>query len=213
MKLSAGMKVLFHGDSITDAGRDREDKYSLAGYVRMISGPLAAMGIETFNRAVSGERTGEMLSHFARDCEEVRPDLVSILIGINDTWRRYDSNAPTTVEDFERNYRAILETAKRYAGQIVILEPFLLPVDPEKSSLPRETNPDKSHFREDLNPKIDVVRKLAREYATDFLPLDGLFAEAVLHIPAELFSLDGVHPTEAGQRFIAAQWLNRAEQC
>ena len=201
MKLKAGMKILFDGDSITDANRDREDRYSLAGYSREIAGQLAAMGIECFNRGISGNRSCDLLARLEAECEEIRPDLISLLIGINDVWRRYDSNDPTSSGQFEENYRAILKIAKKYAGQIVILEPFLLPVDP-----------DKERFREDLDPKIRVVRKLAREFAvTDYLPLDGLFAEACVHLPPENFSFDGVHPTEYGHRYIAGQWLGRAE--
>ncbi len=201
MKLKSGMKILFDGDSITDAGRDREDKYSLSGYNRYISGSLAALGIECFNRAISGHRTCDLLSRIEEECREIKPDLVSILIGINDTWRRFDSNLLTTPAAFEDNYRGILEIVKKYAGQIVLLEPFLLPVDP-----------DKTCFREDLDPKIQVVRRLAREYAVDFLPLDGLFAEACVHMAPQNFSEDGVHPNENGHRFIAGQWLGRAEQ-
>ena len=68
MKLKSGMKILFDGDSITDAGRDREDRYSLSGYNRYISGSLAALGIECFNRGVSGNRSCDLLLRSHRSC-------------------------------------------------------------------------------------------------------------------------------------------------
>ena len=200
MILKKGMNILFEGDSITDACRDRADKHSLAGYTAYVAEALVEEGVECFNRGVSGNRSCDLLARFEESIREVRPDLVSILIGINDVWRRFDENNPTSPEEFERNVRAILEIAKKHAGQIVILEPFLFPVAPEKEC-----------FREDLDPKIAKLRKLAREYATDYIPLDGLFAEAYLHVAPQSFSTDGVHPIENGHRFIADEWLARAD--
>ena len=81
----------------------------------------------------------------------------------------------------------------------MILEPFLLPVEPSRMV-----------FREDLNFKIDVARALARDYAEAYVPLDGLFAKEVLNTEPALLSFDGVHPTELGNRKIAEWWMRRA---
>lgn len=192
------LKVLFQGDSITDAGRNRNDPADLGpGYPRFAAQELQSrfpMQAFTFiNRGVSGDRTVELLARWQEDCLDLQPDVVSILIGINDTWRAFDSNLPMTAEEYEANYRRLLEGVRKNThAKIMILEPFLL-----------HNAPDKDAWREDLNAKIMAARRLAREYAAAFVPLDGLFAAAsVAHEPA-YWAQDGVHPTEAGARFIA----------
>jgi acyl-CoA thioesterase-1 len=126
--------------------------------------------------------------------------VISILIGINDTWRRYDSNDPTHASAFEKNYRTLLEKITEHLNaRVVLLEPFLLHV-PD----------DRYVWREDLNPKIDVVRKLAIEFGTELLPLDGLFAQAATQAPAGYWAGDGVHPSAAGHALIAETWLGNA---
>ena len=94
--------------------------------------------------------------------------MVSILIGINDSWRRYDSDDPTPKENFEADYRYILrQTRDQLHTKLILCEPFVLPV-----------SEDRAAWREDLDPKISVVRKLAAEFNAIFLPLDGIFAQA-----------------------------------
>lgn len=191
-------KILFEGDSVTDHKRDRENLYSLSAYTKIIAEKFQKSEVECFNRAVGGDRTINVLERVAREFDEFHPDLFSLLIGVNDTWRRYDNNDPTSGAVFEKNLRNILETARRDKAKIVILEPFLLPTDPLKMVM-----------REDLDEKIDITRKLAREYADEFIPLDGLFAELTLKIKPELLSEDGVHPTDLAYEYIAKWWLER----
>lgn len=196
--------VLFQGDSVTDCRRNREKAYDLGeGYPAKIAGVWENLfpGHSTrfINRGVSGDRTINLLERYKKDFAEVKPDVVSILIGINDVWRRYDSNDPTSPEQFEKNYRTLLENLRRDLGKafIIIIEPFLLGSDPEKKI-----------YREDLDPKIQAVRGLAIEYADAFLPLDGIFARRAVEGWREAdMSADGVHPTAAGHGIIAAEWL------
>jgi lysophospholipase L1-like esterase len=129
----------------------------------------------------------------------LKPTVVSILIGINDTWRRYDSNQPTDAAAFRRDYRTLLEKVVEIGARIVLLEPFLLHV-PE----------DRFKWREDLNPKIDVVRQLAIDFQAELLPLDGLFAQAATQAPAAYWAPDGVHPSAAGNALLAETWLENA---
>ncbi|MDR3304145.1 MAG: SGNH/GDSL hydrolase family protein [Treponema sp.] len=201
---SNGTVVLFQGDSITDCGRDRQEARHLGfGYAAVIARLYDELfpghGVTFLNRGVSGDRSAEMLRRYDTDVVALKPDLVSILIGINDTWRRYDSNDPTSAESFERNFRAMLQNIKRDlpAARIVIIEPFLL-----------NTMADKQAWREDLDPKIEAVRRLAREFADVFIPMDGIF---VAHMVAGLkdadITEDGVHPTPVGHAIIAQTWL------
>lgn len=199
LEIKKGSKLLFEGDSITDAGRDYADMHSLSGYTKLIAAAGEKGGTESFNRAVSGHRTKDVLARIRGELQELRPDVFSILIGINDTWRRYDgANDPTSGEQFRKNLREILAAVRASGAKIILLEPFLLPTDPAKAVM-----------REDLDEKIDVARELAREFADEYVPLDGLFAELVLKIPPEQLSADGVHPTELGNEYIARWWLER----
>lgn len=150
------------------------------------------MDLEFINLGVSGNRTWDLLDRWQADCIDVQPDVVSILIGINDTWRAFDSNLPTTAAEYEANYRRLLEDVKQHTkAKILMLEPFLL-----------HNAPDKDGWREDLNAKIMAARRLAREYADAFVPLDGLFAAASVREAPAYWAADGVHPTEAGARLI-----------
>lgn len=198
MKIERKARILFDGDSITDAGRDRADEHSLSGYNRIIADRIGAE--RCYNRAVSGERTTELLARWERTLDETRPDYVSILIGINDVWRKYDSNNPTSHEKFKENYETILRTVCPRVKGVILLEPYLIPVLPEREIM-----------REDLNPKIDVIRALARKYRTAYVPLNGLYAEASITGDPKDYSDDSVHPNTGGHAFIAAEWLKHVE--
>ncbi len=194
--------VLFQGDSITDAGRDRHNDADLGwGYAALIAAWFSAAWPEKrvrfVNRGISGNRAKDLLARWSSDCLALKPNLVSILIGINDTWRRYDSNDPTSVEEFAASYRAILtQTREQLAARLVICEPFLLPVPDDRRA-----------WRVDLDPKIAAVRELAREFGAVYIPLDGLFAQASTRREPAFWAADGVHPTLAGHALIAQAWL------
>lgn len=196
------MKILFQGDSITDAGRNREDCHDLgSGYPKYAAENIRSRfpdrELEFVNLGVGGDRTWDLLRRWQADCIDIQPDVVSILIGINDTWRAFDSNAPTTAAEYEANYRKLLEDIRQHTkAKILILEPFLL-----------HNTPDKDNWREDLNAKIMAARRLAREYADVFVPLDGLFAAASVQKPPAYWAADGVHPTEEGARFIGEYYV------
>lgn len=194
--------VLFQGDSITDAGRSRENDADMGrGYAAMTAAWFSALypekHVRFINRGISGNRTRDLRARWQRDCLDLNPTWVSILIGINDVWRRYDSQDPTSIEDFEANYRHILElTQQELEARILMMEPFVLPVPA-----------DRIGWRVDLDPKIAVVRQLAREFDALYVPLDGPFAAAATQREMGFWLPDGVHPTPAGHALIAQAWL------
>ncbi len=200
--IKQGDTVLFQGDSITDAGRDRSNGADLGrGYALMAAGWFNALfpelGAKFLNRGISGNRVKDLQARWQQDCVDLQPDWVSIYIGINDCWRRYDREDPTSVETFAAGYRDLLErTSQMTKAKIVMLEPFVLPV-PE----------DRKQWREDLDPKINIVRELAREFGAHLVPLDGLFAQASTKAPSADWAPDGVHPSPAGHALIARAWL------
>lgn len=200
--------VLFQGDSITDAGCSRVDDADLGrGYAAMAAAWFSALypgkRVTFLNRGISGNRVKDLRSRWQPDCLALKPTWVSIMIGINDTWRRYDSHDPTSTEAYERDYRAILTDVRDTLGaRIIVVEPFMLPIPPDREA-----------WRVDLDPKIAVARKLAGEFDAVFVPMDGVFAEAATRQEMAFWLPDGVHPTPAGHALIARAWLKatRAE--
>ncbi|AKG34441.1 SGNH/GDSL hydrolase family protein [Paenibacillus durus] len=194
--------ILFQGDSITDVGRNRFDAYSLGnGYPLMVAGRLGLLFPEKklafYNRGVGGDRAADLVRRWDRDCLALKPTWVSIYVGINESWYRYDSGEETTPEAFEAQYRNLLDrTRQTLDAKLILIEPFVLPVQ----GLNRD-------WREDLDPKIAVVRKLAREYRALLVPLDGLFAAASIKADPAYWTEDGVHPTPAGHALITEAWL------
>ncbi|WP_245237223.1 SGNH/GDSL hydrolase family protein, partial [Paenibacillus ihuae] len=162
--------------------------------------PRAAVSGEEanfFNRGINGNRVVDLQERWDRDCLGLNPTWVSIYIGVNDTWRHMDSGQETTAAEFEASYRDLIERTKAsVSAKLVLIEPFVLPV-PE----------DRKTWRRDLDPKIHVVRELAREYGALLVPLDGLFAAASMKAEPAFWVGDGVHPSPAGHALIADAWL------
>ncbi|MEO7934177.1 MAG: SGNH/GDSL hydrolase family protein [Chthoniobacterales bacterium] len=198
--------ILFTGDSITDRGRKRDaalnDPLALGvGYVRLLSErirtELQSPELTIINCGMSGNRIYDIEDRIESDLLAFKPTVVSILAGINDTWRRYDSNIISETGAFQASYRRILERVRDELGaRIIILEPFLLPV-----------GKDRRTWREDIDPKITAIRELAAEFAVAYIPFDGIFAAACCQSPAEHWLPDGVHPSPAGNALMADMWM------
>ena len=205
LRIENGQKILFIGDSVTDCGRTTSENINFLGhgYPIFIASLLGAEMPETeltfVNTGISGNRVCDLKNRWQQDVIDHKPDVVSILIGINDVWRRYDSNSPTPAEVFEQDYRAILEkTISDLPGvQIVMMEPFLLPI-PE----------DRRMWREDLDVKLQVIRDLAVEFADVLVSLDGIFAAAAVKREKSFWTPDGVHPAAPGHALIAESWIH-----
>lgn len=202
--LTKGQTLLFQGDSITDCNRDRDDIGSLSGgYPGMVAKMYNLLfpdnEVTFINKGISGNRVIDLLERYDEDFKELNPDFISILIGINDTWRRYDANDPTSRESFMNSYRELLSKIKADMPntKIMIVEPFVL-----------YSLEDRKAWREDLDPKIDVVRELAKEYADYYLPLDGILAKAAVEeYTSEEIAEDGVHPSQKGHSIIAREYM------
>ncbi len=197
------IRFLFQGDSVTDADRDRRNYYNLGrGYAKFTAETLREMFPETefefINLGIGGNRTDQLFDRLYEDCVNLRPDIVTVLIGINDIWHRHDSKKITTTdEQFAANYRAILARIKAETNaKLAVFLPYLLDC------------PNQANLRPDLDRMIPVAREIASEYADVLVELDSAFAEALKTQPAPLYySADGVHPNENGARFIAKQFV------
>ena len=190
------MRILFQGDSVTDAGRNRDDLTDLGpGYpsvtAQRLRDAFPQVDFTFFNKGISGNRTDQLVARLQEDFLDLKPDLVTILIGVNDSWHRMEAPFIDTTEEMtEANYRAVLDALKARDIPIVILEPFAMPI--ERTEV----------FRSDLYNKINVIRKLALKYAVAYIPLDGLAtANAVQNGPLYLAN-DGIHPNQNGIRWL-----------
>lgn len=195
-------RVLFIGDSITDAGRDRSDDGSLgSGYVAEVARTYSGSseGVRFLNRGISGNRVRDLKARWQADCLDLKPDLLSIMIGVNDTWRRYDKDDPTSAEAFEADLDTILTrvTTELPDTRLVVLEPFLLPVSDAQAL-----------WREDFDPKLAAVRHQAVKHNATLVPLDVALTEAAAKSSPAKLAHDGVHPTPEGHALIARTWLS-----
>lgn len=202
------MRLLFQGDSITDANRDKRNYYDLGpGYPKyaaeLIKAAHPELDVEFINLGISGNRTDQLFDRLYSDAIALEPDVISILIGINDVWHRHGpEKIMTTDEQFELNYRTILtELRAKTNAKIMILAPYLL-----DSEITAELRPD-------LDKILPIIKRLADEFADAYVELDPLFAEAISAAPERCYySADGVHPNENGARFIAKHYAAAVEK-
>ena len=198
-------RILFQGDSITDAGRDRENFYSAGvGYARLVS---AKMGFdypgeyEFLNRGVSGNKVTNLIARMKRDIINLRPDVLSILVGVNDVWHEVKRGEGNSTELYETAYELLINEVKKALpeARIIILEPFAL-----KGT---GTEEHWDIFEADVREKAQAAERVAKKYGLQFVPLQTCFDQALALAPAEYWLQDGVHPTAAGHELIAREWI------
>lgn len=201
------MRILFFGDSITDMARDRKYNNLIygqgVGYVNLIASELKysdPVNFEVINRGISGNRIVDLYARVKSDVWNFNPDVLSILIGINDIWHEIGDFNGVDIERFEKMYRILLEDTKKCLPnvKIMLLEPFFL-----------VGSATKEHIEEFSKAKeyAKVVKKLANEFDCAFVPLQDKFDEAAKKFGAEYYLYDGVHPDSAGAKLIANEWL------
>ena len=201
------LRIVFQGDSITDAGRDKRNYHDMGrGYPKYASEALTAahpdIEFDFINLGISGNRTDQLFDRLYPDAIALEPDIISILIGVNDVWHRYGGGRiMTTDAQIELNYRTILQELKaKTNAKIVMLSPYVL--DAEANA----------YLQKDLETVIPIVKKLADEFADVYIPLQDLFNEAMKTQPQPLYySGDGVHPNPNGAAFIGEQYAQAIE--
>lgn len=201
------IKILFQGDSITDAGRDRRNYHNMGqGYPKYASAYIADahsdVDFEFINFGISGNRTSELFDRLYPDAINFQPDIISILIGVNDIWHRYNTvPVKTTDAQLALNYRCILEELKRSTNaKIVMIAPYVL--DDET----------KDYLRPDLARILPIIEGLAAEFADVYIPLNKIFDEAMKTQSApKYYSDDGVHPNANGAEFIGKVYAEAVE--
>ncbi len=213
------MKILFEGDSITDGNRYKSrasewDKNHQIGhsYAYIITGLLGLMypqrRLEFFNRAVSGSQTGMLLSRWEESVLGINPDVLSVLVGVNDCiYHDRDVKCDYSAGNFKRNYRKLLTLSKEKnpALKIILLEPF--------AHIPGQKNAPTTDIARaaTLRSEQKIVRRLAAEFGAVFVPLQAAFDEAMTLREPQYWIWDGTHPTEAGHALIAREFLKHTK--
>jgi lysophospholipase L1-like esterase len=210
--LSKGDIILFQGDSITDFGRNREEgnlpnKQSMlgSGYPLFIAANLlanhVAAELNIYNRGISGDKVFQLAERWDADCLDLKPNIVSILVGVNDYWhtKLTDINYKGTVETYETDYRKLLERTKNNLPgvEIVICEPFIIHGG---LALNDTWEPNFAEYR-------NVSKALAKEFKAVFVPFQSVFNEALKKAPATYWGPDGVHPSLAGAQLMTQAWI------
>jgi lysophospholipase L1-like esterase len=204
-------RILFQGDSVTDCDRDRRVAAPNLpnglgkGYVFMIAGQLLAKrpndGLLVFNRGCKGDRVWHLLERWKQDCIQLKPDVVSIVIGGNDLWDKLEHRYDGTVQDFDQQFHELLSLTRAELphARLIVGEPFVL----------RCCIVDDRWF-----PAFDAYRAVTKRYADGFgalfVPLQSMFDEATRIAPPEFWAPDGIHPSVAGHHLIAQTWLRTA---
>ena len=207
------MKVLFYGDSITDAERSRPHDtiiYGLGyGYVRVIADRLMSEKPNEYtivNRGISGNRVVDLYSRMKSECTNLQPDVINILIGVNDVWHEIDSKNGVEIDRFEQIYRMMIQYFIKQVPnvKIILCEPFVLEGSATKST---EEMPDRWQRFQAVYDYAKVTEKLAKEFNLPFVPLQQKLDEGAKQHGVEHYLRDGVHPAVGGANLLAEEWV------
>jgi lysophospholipase L1-like esterase len=202
-KLKSDQTILFIGDSITDAGR-LEPAYKPFGfgYVHFVAYRLLAKypeyKLSIINTGISGDTIRDLNYRWEKDCLNHKPDILSVLIGINDVFRQYTGRPDEAVllDEYQLTYKRLLSLVKeKYKCQLILIEPFMFCDD--------KTNP----AYKTLQQYIHAVRALAEKFDAVLVPLQELIDNKITKVSPEKFSDDMVHPYVWAHAWIAQQWL------
>ena len=209
LALEKGEVILFQGDSITDAGRNKKNPRANQGLGRGYPSHIAAslhrdypdLDLQIHNRGISGNKVPDLDKRWDQDCLEIKPQIVSILIGVNDIWHMLNGRYDGTAEVYRDGFAALLERTKKALPSVtlVICEPFVLMSGTVLQN------------KDNWFPEFDTRRKYAKEVCDGagavWVPFQTMFDKAVAAgtKPAE-FAQDGVHPTQAGHQLMAETW-------
>lgn len=202
ISLRSGDTVMFTGDSITDCQHLEIEQPLGWGYPLRVAGEWGYRhpdrAVTFLNTGIAGNKVMDLETRWEGDVLSANPDIVSVLVGANDVgWKDYaEDGYEIPAAEYGAGYDRLLAPLAERGAKLILIEPFLLPV-----------NEAQRVQREDLDPKIQVVRELAAKYHAHLLAADGLFAELAATTGPAYWAADGVHPTPAGHAALAAAWL------
>jgi lysophospholipase L1-like esterase len=202
--------ILFQGDSITDAGRNKEDtsfnnpRMLGTGYAMLAAARLletkASLNLKIYNKGISGNKVFQLAERWDQDCLALKPDVLSILIGVNDIWHKLNGQYNGTVEIYRKDYIALLERTMKALPNIklIICEPFAVP---GVKAVDNKWYPEFYDYQK-------AARDIAEMFNAVFIPYQAIFDEAQKSAPGVYWTGDGVHPSLAGAQLMASAWLD-----
>ena len=208
-KLKKGAVILFQGDSITDAGRNRKNEGRAneisalgRGYPLHAAGGLMAdhadKGLKIFNRGISGHKVPDLAKRWKKDCLDLKPDVLSILIGVNDIWHKMNGNYDGTVEIYRTGFTQLLKETREALPEttFVICEPFALRCGAVKDS-----------WFPEFDQRRAVAKEVAKKAGALWVPFQEIFDQSTASgVDPRYWAHDGVHPSLAGHALMAKSW-------
>ncbi|SEL08004.1 SGNH/GDSL hydrolase family protein [Parapedobacter koreensis] len=202
--------ILFQGDSITDAGRDKNNKapnnnqalgngYAFLATARLLHGH-ASQQLTIYNKGISGNKVHQLAERWEEDCLNIKPNVLSILIGVNDYWHTLSSGYDGTIQVYRDDYRKLLDRTLEALPNVKLIvgEPFAV------NNVKAVTDawfPAFDKYRQ-------AAQEIASEYKAAFIPYQRVFDEASKRVSPEYWTGDGVHTTLAGAQLMAEAWLS-----
>jgi len=201
--------ILFQGDSITDAGRKKDDAAFNAasalgsGYSMIATSDLlfkyADKNLKIYNRGISGNKVYQLAERWEKDCLDLKPNVLSILIGVNDFWHKVLGRYDGTIETYRKDYKALIDRTKQKLPEVklIIGEPYA--VNGIKA-VDDKWYPDFNEYRA-------AAKEIAESYGAAFIPYQAVYDKAQKEAPGVYWTADGVHPTLAGANLMARAWM------
>jgi lysophospholipase L1-like esterase len=208
-----GFIFLFQGDSITDGNRTRNNDWNHVmghGYQYIIASKLwfdfPDKNFHFFNRGISGNTVADLAARWQKDTLDLNPDLLSILIGVNDTSAFINGDRNLSTAEYEKGYRELLQQTKEKLPmiQLVLCEPFILNVGRVKDKL--------KEYSDEIAQRQEIVKRLCAEHNAIFVEFQEAFNKALSRAPAEYWIWDGIHPMPAGHELMAIEWLQQVRK-
>lgn len=209
IELKKDQVILFQGDSITDAGRKRDDSgFNSAGnlgygYALLTAASLlrkyASLNLKIYNKGMSGNKVYQLAERWDTDCIELKPDVLSILIGVNDFWHKLGGNYNGTIDIYRNDFIALLERTKKALPDVklIVCEPFAVP---GVKAVDEKWYPEFYGYQK-------AAKEIAQKFGAIFIPFQAAFDEGQKKAPGSYWTGDGVHPSLAGAQLMAKAWL------
>lgn len=196
--------ILFQGDSITDCERNKENEIDLGnGYANLVASKLGfenPLEYKFTNRGIGGSKVIDIYSRIKCDIINLKPDILSITVGVNDVWQEFALQNGLSANKFRKIYGMLIEEVKEALPniKIMLLEPFFM-----EGTVTREKMDKFAPVRE----MAKIVRELSEKYNIKFISLQDKFDKAIKLVPSEYWSVDGIHPTYSGHELIKNEWI------
>jgi lysophospholipase L1-like esterase len=213
IKLLKDQLILFQGDSITDSERNKEDTAfntarNLGSGYPMLAGAAIlnkyeALNLKIYNKGISGNKVFQLAERWDKDCLDIKPDVLSILIGVNDIWHKLDGKYDGTPEIYRNDYIALLERTKKALPNVklIVCEPFAVK---GVKAVDDKWYPEFYEYQK-------AAKDIAKQFSAVFIPFQSVYDEAQKRAPGSYWTGDGVHPTLAGAQLMAKAWMKALE--